>query len=188
MILAIAPGQALAQTYRWVDEAGTVHYTQGRDNVAERYRDRATLFSLPPPRPAAPTQEPDISPPGGTRIPFTPGSPILVQARINGTGPVTLILDTGAESTMVTPLALWRLGISTRNRPRAELRGVTGTSQVDVVRVTSLEVGAAKVGPLVVLAHDANLKQADGLLGRDFLDHFRVTIDSAERFVTLAPK
>jgi len=42
--------------------------------------------------------------------------------------------------------------------------------------------------PLIIIAHDADLKQADGLLGRDFLDQFKVTIDSNERVVTLAPK
>ena len=43
------------------------------------------------------------------------------------------------------------------------------------------------MGPLRILVHDADFK-ADGLLGRDFLDHFTVTIDSKEQQVTLAPK
>jgi hypothetical protein len=54
--------------------------------------------------------------------------------------------------------------------------------------VASMEVGEAKVGPLRIIAHDADLKKADGLLGRDFLEHFTVTIDSRELVVTLAPK
>jgi len=56
------------------------------------------------------------------------------------------------------------------------------------VEVNSIEVGQAKVGPLRIVAHDADLKKADGLLGRDFLEHFTVTIDSKEQQVTLAPK
>src|SRR5262249_34097512 len=102
--------------------------------------------------------------------------------------PVTLILDTGADRTVVAPQALWRLGISTANAPRAEIRGVTGGSHGDIVQVGSVEVGEAKVGPLRIIAHDADLKQADGLLGRDFLEHFTVTIDSRDLVVTLAPK
>jgi hypothetical protein len=50
-----------------------------------------------------------------------------------------------------------------------------------------VEVGEARVGPILIIAHDADLKAADGLLGRDFLAHFNVTIDSKERVVTLAP-
>ncbi len=50
-----------------------------------------------------------------------------------------------------------------------------------------LEVGEARVGPLLIIVHDTDLKEADGLLGRDFLAHFHVTIDSKERIVTLTP-
>ena len=89
---------------------------------------------------------------------------------------------------MIAPQALSRLGISTVNAPRAEVRGVTGTSQGDVVLVSSLDVGEAKVGPLRIIALDADLKKADGLLGRDFLGHFTVTIDPKEQVVTLIPK
>lgn len=188
LALVLLPGVVSAQMYRWVDERGAVHYSQGLDSVPERYRSQAQPLRFPA-TPDAPAKRESPAPqPGITRIPFKPGSPILVNAKINGDGPVTLILDTGADRTVVAPLALWRLGISTRNTPRGELRGVTGTSQVDVVRVNSVEVGEAKAGPLLIIAHDADLRQADGLLGRDFLDQFRVTIDSAEGFVTLAPK
>lgn len=187
--LALLPGVALAQTYRWVDERGGVHYTEGLHNVPERYRSQAQPLYFPPPPPAPAKPEPGATPAAGTtRIPFKPGSPILVGVKINGGGPVTLILDTGADRTLIAPLTLLRLGISTRNTPRAELRGVTGRSEAEVVRVTSIEVGEAKAGPLFVVAHDADLKEAEGLLGRDFLDNFKVTIDSKEGVVTLAPR
>jgi len=89
---------------------------------------------------------------------------------------------------MVSPEALARLGIGSSEGPRAEVKGVTGTTQASMVQINSLEVGQAKVGPLRIIAHDADLKKADGLLGRDFLEHFTVTIDSKEQQVTLAPK
>lgn len=188
LALTLVPGVAVAQMYRWVDERGTVHYTEGLDSVPERYRSQARPLHFPKTPPPPPKPEPQASAPGVAKIPFTPGSPILVSAKINGQGPVTLVLDTGADRTMVAPLVLRRLGISTRNAPRAEVKGVTGASQAEVVRVNSVEVGEAKAGPLSIMAHDADLKQADGLLGRDFLDKFTVTIDSKEGVVTLAPK
>jgi len=85
-------------------------------------------------------------------------------------------------------MALWRLGISTAGAPQAEIRGVTGTAQGQLVQVLSVEVGEARAGPLLIIAHDADLKQAEGLLGRDFLERFTVTIDAKERVVTLVPK
>jgi hypothetical protein len=65
------------------------------------------------------------------------------------------------------------------------IKGVTGMSYADAVWVTSIEVGEAKAGPFLVIVHDAGLKGADGLLGRDFLANFNVTIDPKEGIVTL---
>jgi len=183
LLIALLPGWAWAQMYLWEDEQGTVHYTNELQSVPEPYRSRARFV------PASPMAPPAVAPAQGiTRIPFTPGSPILVSARINGGGPVTLILDTGADRTMLTPMALWRLGISTDNAPPAEIKGATGTARAALVQVLSVEVGEARAGPLLIIAHDADLKQAEGLLGRDFLERFTVTIDAKERVVTLVPK
>ena len=183
LLIALVPGRAQAQMYQWEDEQGTVHYTNELQNVPEPFRSRARFV------PASPMAPPAVAPAQGiTRIPFTPGSPILVSARINGAGPVTLILDTGADRTMLTPMALWRLGISTAGAPQAEIKGVTGTAQGQLVQVASVEVGDARAGPFLIIAHDADLKQAEGLLGRDFLERFTVTIDANERVVTLVPK
>ena len=186
-LLLLLPAPGLAQVYRWQDDAGAVHFTNSPDLIPEPYRSR--LGPLPPPSPREePTPAPAAPAAGVVRIPYTPGSAILVSANIGGTGPLTLVLDTGADRTMVAPQALLRLGIQSADAPRAEIRGVTGRTQAPVVQVTSVEVGQAKVGPLRIIAHDAELLRADGLLGRDFLEHFTVTIDSKERLVTLEPK
>jgi len=182
------PVAAQAQMVRWTDDQGQVHYSEGLGSVPERYRTTATPLALPTSPPAAEPSKPGVSPPGVTKIPFKPGAPILVNVKINGGGPVTLMLDTGASTTVVNPLALWRLGISTWFAPRAEIRGATGTTDVDVVRVQSIEVGEAKAGPLTIVAHDIEAKEVDGLLGRDFLDHFNVNIDTAAGVVTLSPR
>ena len=84
--------------------------------------------------------------------------------------------------------SLARLGIPTPGTSRTRLRGVTGSSSADLVWVSAVAVGDAVVGPLTLVAHDAGLPQADGLLGRDFLGLFTVTIDTRAGFVTLAPE
>ncbi len=187
VICVLLPGLASGDIYYWVDDQGTQHYTTGLESIPEPYRSKAELLPLPKSPPAPPELERSPSPKGLTKIPFTPGLPVLVSAKINGAGPVTLILDTGSDRTLVAPEALQRLGISTENGPRGILKGVIGTSYVDAVWVNSVEVGEAKVGPILIIVHDADLKAADGLLGRDFLAHFNLTIDSKERVVTLAP-
>lgn len=188
LALLAGPVGTQAQMVRWTDDQGRVHYSEGLDSVPERSRAtaRPLLFPTTPSAPAA--REPGAPPPGVTKIPFKPGSPIIVNAKVNGGGPITLMLDTGADTTVINPLALWRLGISTWFAPRAEIRGATGSTNVDIVRVQSIEVGEAKAGPLIVIAHDIEFKEVDGLLGRDFLNHFNVNIDSAASVVTLSPR
>jgi len=181
-MLLIQPGSALAQVYHWVDVEGVIHYSTGIESVPAPYRARArALYASPPPA------VPAIERSSLATITFTPGSPVIVSARINGLGPITLVLDTGADRTLVSPGALSRLGIPVVASGRAEVRGVTGVGPADVVWITLLEVGGAKAGPFAIVAYDGNLRLADGLLGRDFLDQFTVTIDAQTGRVTLAP-
>ena len=185
LLVGLVATGAGAQVFHWVDDQGVIHYTTGIESVPERYRQAARALPVSTADPPPPEQ-PVVSR-SGTTIPFNPGAPILISARINGSGPVTLILDTGAERTLVAPAALAQLGISTPNIYGATIQGVTGATRADVVWVQSLEVGGARAGPLPIIAHNAGLPQADGLLGRDFLSLFSVTIDVRASVVTLEP-
>jgi hypothetical protein len=187
--VCLLTGVAIAQVYHWVDDQGTIHYTTGIESVPEQYRERAREFAEDP-GPGADPELPAVGPPPAdtTSIAFTPGFPIIVSARINGLGPLTLILDTGADRTVVSPRALARIGVAPVPSGRAEVKGVTGIGEADLVSVHSLAVGGAQSGPLTIIAHDAELNEADGLLGRDFLDRFHVAIDSRAGLVTLAPQ
>jgi len=187
LICIFLPELVLADIYYWMDDQGTQHYTTRLESIPEPHRSKAVPLPLPTSPPIPPEITPKSSPKGVAKISFTPGSPVLVSAKINGSGPITLILDTGADRTMVAPSALSRLGISFENALRGVVRGVTGASYAEAVWVNSVEIEEAKVGPLLIVAHDADLKGADGLLGRDFLANFNVTIDAKERIVTLAP-
>jgi aspartyl protease/uncharacterized protein DUF4124 len=186
-ILLLFPALGLAQVYRWEDD-GALHFSNTYDRVPESQRSQ-----VGPPLPVSP-DPPEAAaaslPSSGaiTKIPYTPGSPIFVNASIGGAGSVTLVLDTGADRTMVSPSALGRLGIAVADGSPAQIKGITGSTQGSVVQVASVEVGQARVGPLRIVVHDADLRKADGLLGRDFLEHFTVTIDSKEQQVTLVPK
>jgi hypothetical protein len=187
LIFVLLPGLTLADIYYWVDDQGTQYYTTRFESIPEPYRSKAIALPLPTSPPVPPEITPRSSPKGVVKISFTPGSPVLVSAKINDNGPITLILDTGSDRTLVSPAALQKLGISTENAPRGMIKGVTGMSYAEAVWVNSVEVEEARVGPLLIIAHDADLKVADGLLGRDFLANFNVTIDSKERVVTLTP-
>lgn len=185
LIAVLQPGPAAAQMYRWTDERGQVFYTQGLDSVPERYRAGARLVGAAEP-PASQPQSPGATP-GVTRIPFTPGRPIMVKARINDAGTADLMLDTGAQVTVINPRVLAALGVAMRDVQRSTLRGVTGSTDTLAVTLESVEVAGARVGPLQIVSHDVGF-EGDGLLGRDFLDRFTVNIDNRAGIVTLTPR
>ena len=181
------PRGAGAQVFRWIDGDGSIHYSQGIESVPPRFRDGAVIIGYErtdgPPAPAAET-----APVGTGRVRFTPGQPIMVSVRINGSTPATLMLDTGATRTVINPKVLEAIGVSYRDAQRGTIRGVTGEAPVLAVRVDSIEASGARSGPLLVVSHDTGFGQGDGLLGRDFLDQFSVNIDNAAGLVTLTPK
>ena len=190
-LLAAAPPRAEAQIYRWIDDTGNAHYVDGLDNVPQRYRARATSLGMrntpSPPQSGAPGAKAGAA--GATTITFKPGERILADARINGRTPVRLLLDTGADRTVVAPRALVAAGVSiTRGTTAGQIVGVTGSTDVQGVTLESLEVGEARVSRLAIISHDINQAGIDGLLGRDFLEQFKVTIDGSRGQVTIAPK
>ena len=179
------PSVAWAQVFRWIDGDGIIHYSQGIESVPPRFRDVAVIIGYDRPAPPPPAE---TAPLGIGRVQFTPGQPIMVKVRINDATPATLMLDTGATRTVISPRVLETGGVSYRDAQRGSIRGVTGEAQVLAVRVDSIEANGARYGPLLVVSHDTGFNQGDGLLGRDFLDHFSVNIDNAAGIVTLTPK
>ncbi|HEV8456947.1 MAG TPA: aspartyl protease family protein [Methylomirabilota bacterium] len=191
--IVAGPRLAAAQMYRWTDDQGETHFTEGAESVPLKLRRKAVLMGETAQPVASPpaTQAGSAGPsaPGGARIQFTPGQKIMVDARLNGRGPARLILDTGATSTLINPLVLSALGVSFQSAQPARGRGIGGTVDAFTVRVDSIDVGGARHGPVRVFAHDGGLGlDVDGLLGRDFLDNFSITIDNAAAVLVLAPK
>ena len=194
ILLLNSPAPSEAQIYRWVDERGVPHFSEGIDSIPEQYRQSAVPLGLRN-APTAPSPSAAGAPggrggkgTGGTQIKFTPGRAIVVEALINGGTLTRLLLDTGAEKALINPRVLASAGASLTAGPAALIRGATGTAAVRGVSLDSLAVGGALVGNLLVISHDIEQDGLDGLLGRDFLEQFRVSIDSTEGIVTLSPK
>jgi len=178
---------AAAQLYRWIDAEGTEHYTADLSSIPPRFRDSATLLNAPQARPIPP---PAANEPVGLKI--TPGAPITVEARLNGV-PLILIVDTGADRTVISPEVIERAGLGNQGGPLVQVVGVTGTTTATLVTVPLLDVAGARIGPIVVVAHalPSTLRGpdgVDGLLGRDVLDAFTLTVDTASGRATLTPR
>ncbi len=191
-LLIATASPVFAQVYRWVDDQGNAHYADKLLAIPERYRARAEPLGYrnapaPPPGATAPSA-PTVAA-GGASIRYVPGQRILVDVRLNGRTSARLLLDTGADVTLINPSSLTAAGADlVRSSGRAEIRGVTGSERVIAVMLESIEVGQARVERLPVVAYEMGSRETDGLLGRDFLDRFNVTIDSSRGVVTLSPK
>jgi predicted aspartyl protease len=184
-IIAIGASSGSAQIYRWVDEKGIVHYSEGVDSVPHRLR--GTAARLPYQR--VPAETITVGAGGETIIEFTPGAPIFLTARVNGTADARLILDTGADRTVIAPRALARAGVIPGPAvAQGRIRSATGAADVNAYDIESLRVGNATVTRLQVISHDIDVPEADGLLGRDFLERFKVTLDGAAGRVVLGSK
>jgi hypothetical protein len=189
----LAATPALADLYTWTDAEGVVYYTSDLASIPPAFRDTATLISTPQARPAPPaTSEP-------TELRVTPGAPIIAEARLNGV-PLTLIVDTGADRTVIAPEVLERAGLGGETGRSVQVVGISGVSTATLVTIPILDVAGARIGPLVVIAHplpptlsatraegsgEVATGGVDGLLGRDVLDAFTLSVATASGRATL---
>jgi aspartyl protease/uncharacterized protein DUF4124 len=179
--LGLAPGPALAQLYRWTDASGTVHYTTDAGSIPPAYREEARDIGAPTPLPADPPP-----PPAGLILPYS-GGPLVVDASLNGT-PLRLLLDTGADRTLISPAAMVRAGLPVDGGAAVRIQGVTGDVVAPLVSIPRLDLAGRRLGPLAVLVHGLPAQDVDGLLGRDVLDAFTLTVDSTSRRAILTPR
>jgi predicted aspartyl protease len=114
------------------------------------------------------------------------GRVLLVNAMINGQGPFSLILDTGASETVLTPSVATQLGMKLRATSTTQKRGV----------VASLSVGGAELKGVSVYVFDPpqalplRLNSGvnyHGILGYTFLSAFETSIDYAGRKAMFRP-
>src|SRR5207249_5105398 len=84
-----------------------------------------TPLNTPQARPIPP---PTANEPVALKV--SPGAPITVEARLNGVG-LTLIVDTGADRTVISPEVIERAGLAGGAGRSVQVIGVTGTSTAD---------------------------------------------------------
>lgn len=119
----------------------------------------------------------------------TGGTLALVSPEIDGT-PMVFVLDTGAETSVLSTAALKRLGIAFDFRRQARLNGVGAA-----LTTVTATIGRLRLGGLVIRDHrvavDPHLlagsggARPDGMLGADILSRYDIDLDLPRRTMTL---
>jgi aspartyl protease family protein len=129
---------------------------------------------------------------GQITVPVTKaGRSLVVQARLNDQREAKLIVDTGAEITVLSRAVAMDIGLL----PSAVIATVTlntagGSVRADVFRVGTVSLGTAEARNVTAAVHDLPDAPAgvDGLLGLTFLDQFLVTVDAQKGELHLKPR
>ena len=122
------------------------------------------------------------------RVSFLPGRhQAVVEVRIGLDLKASLLVDTGADRTILVPSMMHRLGL--KQSDQLGSRRVCGVGGQQVAPTFLLD--RMMVGALVLVKHEVtivdlpNMLRVDGLLGLDVLRRFRVTFEFDTRTLVL---
>jgi clan AA aspartic protease (TIGR02281 family) len=181
--LVLAQRGHAAEMYRWVDEQGPIYLTDtpplSRSDPQDLKVYRQSVISPPSETSDKPSTEA-----GGTKRSSTSPGGVVVDAALNRRLTVPLMLDTGADLTLLTKQAAEELGIPSLDElPKHQFGTTSGVVNCPITSLRSLRVGTAEARDVIV-GIDMDGRLPVGLLGRSFLRHFKVTVDEQQGQVT----
>lgn len=128
--------------------------------------------ALPPPPPGV---DPPLDPGASLLAGFDPVQRMTVPVMIEGKGPYTFVVDTGANHTaMAAELAA---GLNLPSAGRATIHGIAGAEPASTAAVRSMTIGSALTKRVRMPLLPRNALGADGLLGVDVLERRHVSLD-----------
>lgn len=116
------------------------------------------------------------------------GVNILVDIMIEGQGPFTFVVDTGAESSLVDNSTASELHLQQAGRPH-QIGGIGGSERAVPMAISKWSMGAVRLPPSTVDAaavQDLSSGNTVGLLGSDVLSQFgNITINYDLKMLTV---
>jgi len=191
--LTVLVSSSYGEMYKWVDENGTVHFTDDLSTIPERNREGAetrkppkeTSTPKPQEKPRPPLAEKISEPEGMTVDLVRSGEVSFAEVVLNERITQHFIVDTGASFTVISREAARELGVTIdENTPFIPIATASSVILNPLVKLRSIRVGEAEVENVDVLVHDLPGSSA-GLLGNSFLSKFKVVLDSVNGKMTL---
>jgi clan AA aspartic protease (TIGR02281 family) len=184
---------ASAEMYKWVDEKGTVHFTDDISSIPEKYRENVEERKTPKGTPdqevrekSAPTPTQKSSEPQGFEVNLVRRNELwLSEVVLNYRLRSYFIVDTGASFTLINWQMAKELGLNIdETTPFIPIYTASQLIFTPLVTLKSVRVGEAEVENVDVLVHNLP-SSTGGLLGNSFLNKFRVVLDSTQGKMTL---
>ena len=111
---------------------------------------------------------------------------IVAPVMIDGQGPFRFIVDTGANRSVLTTRLATRLGLPASVDRSLTLNGVTGSTMVFTVNVTTLRTGDLVQESLTLPLLESVMGGADGILGVHGFAGQRITVNFDKDSITIA--
>jgi clan AA aspartic protease (TIGR02281 family) len=196
IILTFLVPSSYGEMYKWVDEKGTVHFTDDLSKIPEKYREDAETR-----KPSKETRSPEMedkslfSPPSEAPKPsVSEGAEVdllrrgeiwITEAILNERVKRHLVVDSGASFMLINPQIAKELDITVNeNTPLIPMTTVSGYILVPLVTLKSVRIGKAQAENIEAVIYTLP-SGGDGLLGNSFLNKYRVTLDSIQGKMTL---
>jgi len=197
IILAVSVPSSYGEMYKWVDEKGSVHFTDDLSNIPEKYREdaetRKPSKEIRPPEmeeksiSSPPSEAPNSSESEGAEVDLLRRGEIwITEVLLNERVRKHLVVDSGASFVLINPEIARELDITVNeNTPFIPMTTVSGYILVPLVTLKSVRIGKAQAENIEAVIYTMP-SGGGGLLGNSFLNKFRVTIDSIQGKMTLA--
>ncbi|MFB2920420.1 retroviral-like aspartic protease family protein [Aerosakkonema sp. BLCC-F2] len=101
---------------------------------------------------------------------------ITAQVRINGRGPFTFMLDTGADAIVLSKNLAERLSLNSINAQETEVFGFCGAQKAKQIKLDSVSLGQYEVNHIdsaILNSNIFNLLGVDGIIGQSFLNKYQ---------------
>jgi clan AA aspartic protease (TIGR02281 family) len=188
LITILSPSLA-ANLYRWTDDRGVVHFTDNVFNIPPQFRDNVTLIKAIDPPPGQQPQTPISL--DRTTVPFQKnGQVVVVDGTLNNRVSTKFVVDTGASYTMISPATARQLNINLEEKhPTVPFQTANGKIEAPLVNLESVDIGGMHITDLTAAVHDIFPDSTTtGLLGLNFLSHFKLDIDTENGILVLERK
>jgi clan AA aspartic protease (TIGR02281 family) len=113
---------------------------------------------------------------------------LFVEALLNDTMRLPMLIDTGASYTIIPIGIARRLGLPLHTSVHIPIRAVGQTIRAPLTQVRALAIGPVTRHNVPVLVYGDGIDQRQaGILGMSFLKHFEFTIDVRTQRLILMP-